>query len=143
MAIGRLARPELLEPLRKLRDEDARRRREAQAQTHAAAGQASIDLRSASTGYNLQYRDAFARMGERAALVMIGYLADDDAACVLKAICDHVHGVEKLGPFKSWPHLPDTPARRAERADGPVEGDAVFIRMRSLRRSNGRSRRVH
>ena len=142
MAIGKLARPELLEPLKTLRDEDARLRREAQAHTRAAAGHASIDLRSdAATGYNLQYRDAFSRMGEAAAPLMIGYLADQDfgfdAACVLKAIFDRRYGVEKPSPFKSWPHLPDAAAHRAENTRGLVEGetsysDAIFAEIERL-----------
>jgi hypothetical protein len=130
-AIGRLARPELLDALKKLRDEDARRRSEAREQTRVAGVRASIELRSdAATGYNLQYRDAFARIGEPSAALMIGYLETEDfgldAAFVLKAIHDQKSGVEKPSLFKSWPHLPDAAARRAERRRGATGGDSSY-----------------
>ncbi len=142
-AIGRLARAELLDALQDLRDEDARRRQVARQQTRAAGGRAAIELRSdAAMGYNLIYRDAFARIGEPAVPLMIGYLEDEefgfDAACVLKAIYDRKHGAEKPSLFKSWPHLPDAAARRAERArgtggDGDTSySDAIFAAVERL-----------
>jgi hypothetical protein len=137
-AIGWLGRPELLDVLMRLRDEDARRRRAAREEARAAGGRASIDVRSdAAMGYNLQYRDAFARLGEASATAMIGYLETEDfgfdAACVLKAIYDAKHGIEKPSLFKSWPHLPDAAARRAERMRGDTTySDAVFAAVERL-----------
>lgn len=129
IAIGRLARTELLEPLKQLRDDEARRHQEAREKVRAMGRQAaSIELRSdASTGYSLQYRDAFARMGAAAAPLMIDYLTDlefgFDAACALKSIYDRTNGVEKPSVFKSWPHLADAAARRAA---GPLQGDTTY-----------------
>jgi hypothetical protein len=130
-AIGRLGRTELLDALKSLRDQDEQRRREAREQARAAGALASVELRSdAAMGYHLQYRDAFARIGEPAAPLMIGYLDNEDfgfdAACALKAIYDRKHGVEKQSLFKSWPYLPDAAARRAERARGTGGGDTSY-----------------
>jgi hypothetical protein len=130
-AIGRLGRAELLDVLASLRDEDALRRRAVQEQSRALGTRASIELRSdAVTVYNLQYRDAFAEIGEPAAVLMIGYLENEafgfDAACVLKAIYDRKHGVEKPSVFKSWPHLPDAARRCADRRRDATHGDASY-----------------
>jgi hypothetical protein len=128
IAIGRIARPELLNVLKQLLDEDLRRRSEARQQTRAAGGHASIELRSeAAMSYSLQYREAFAKMGEPAASFLIGYLEDGafgfDAACALKSIFGREHGAEKPSMFRRWPHLADAAMRRAQ---GPLEGDTAY-----------------
>jgi hypothetical protein len=128
IAIGRIARPELLDALKRLRDEDSRRHSEARQQTRAAGGRASIEMRSeAAIGYSLLYREAFAKMGEPAAPLLIGNLEDEafgfDAACALKSICDSKHGVGKPSVFKRWPHLADAAMRRVQ---GPLEGDTAY-----------------
>lgn len=128
IAIGRVGQPELLATLKKLRDEDSRRRRDARQQTRTSGGRASIELRSdAATSYTLQYRDAFAQLGEAAAPVLIGYLEDEefgfDAACALKAIYARKHGDEKPSAFRRWPNLADAAFRRAQ---GPLEGDTTY-----------------
>jgi hypothetical protein len=129
IAIGRLARLELLETLKRLHDEDARRCREIRRQAQALRGRAPIDVRSdASMNYMPQYRDAFARMGEVAAPILIGYLEDEqfgvDAAWALKAIFERKYGVEKTPfVFRSWPHLKEAALRRKQ---GPLEGDTVY-----------------
>ena len=126
IAIGRLARPELLDILKRLRDEDARRWKDAREQTRGMRGRAPIDLRSdASTSYTLQYRDAFVRMGDAAIPVLIGYLEDEqfgvDAAWALAAIFEKTHGIErKQSFFRRWPHLREAAQRRAQ---GPLDGD--------------------
>lgn len=128
IAIGRVARPELLDALKRLRDEDSRRHSEARQQTRAAGGRASIELRSeAAMSYALQYREAFAKMGEPAAPLLIDYLENEafgfDAACALKSIFDSKHGVEKPSMFRRWPHLADAAMRRAQ---GQLPGDTAY-----------------
>ena len=142
-AIARLARPELLDGLKALRNEDARRRSELRAQVRTPEGRANIHLRSdAATSWNHWYRDSFAQMGEPVVAMMIGYLDDEDfgfdAAVVLKTVDDGKRGVEKSNLFKTWPYFDGVSSRRAERAAADPRGgdtapaEAIFAAIERL-----------
>jgi len=120
-AIERLASPQLVSVLQKLLAEDLKRRELAKKEREGAQKQRNSIDNDAHMSCTLQYRRAFASIGDDQTIeLMKSYLPDlefgFDAACVLKSIWKNKQSpVENESFFKSWPDFSVVEDQRIER----------------------------
>jgi hypothetical protein len=116
-AIDRLPAPDLVPTLKRLFEEDLARWRSARREFAAARARGMPVPSDLHTSYRLQYRSAFAAIGDHQVVeLMKAYLPDIDfgfdAACVLKSIWDRMQTSPKdtrpshAGPPVAVPELP-------------------------------------
>jgi hypothetical protein len=123
--IGRLAAPQLEPQLRRMLEQELTRWRRSREEFLDALSKGKGVRSDAQTSWTLQYRRAFAAIGDDHVVeLMKAYLPDAgycgfgiDAAHVLKEIYDRQRKDQKDKRLMSWPDFSDVKAKQAERQD--------------------------
>jgi len=132
-AVKRLESPELVPVLQGLLSEDLIRRKRAMEELLDARKNGIHIQNDAHMCWNLQYRDAFAAIGdERTVQIMKAYLPSHDfgidAACALQAIWKKTQPVEnESGRIRSWPDFSVVPDEFTKRQSGAEGETHVFV----------------
>lgn len=131
-AIGRLAAPQLTRALQRLLAEDLSRWRQAYDEFSAALKRGAYIQSDAQTSWTLQYRRAFAAIGDNQVVeIMKTYLPDSgycgfgfDAARVLRDIWHRVHNPPKEKLLALGPDFSDVRNRRTARQNGDFDRES-------------------
>ncbi len=129
-AIERLALSQLVPVLQKFLTEDIQRWAQAKKDYKEGLKQGNRIDNDACMSWTLQYRRAFAAIGDDQVIeLMKSYLPDPefgfDAACVLKSIWDSIQPVLEDKRFKSWPDYSIVGDQRIERQSQGVNIETV------------------